>query len=335
MSTTATPRTRGIHHVTAISGDAQRTLDFYAGVLGLRLVKRTVNFDDPGTYHFYFGDETGAPGSILTFFPWSRAPRGRVGVGQVAVTALAVPRSALGFWLERLAARGVPHQGPTRRAVGGAHETVIAFEDPDGLRLELVGDDRAAALPGWSAGHPGAVPAEHAVRGVYGVTLWVDDAGATGAVLAGPLGMRQAAADGAGARYETADPDAVLGRVVDVRVDPSAAPGRMGVGTAHHVAFRAGDDAGELALRAAVTAAGLSATPQVDREYFRSVYFREPGGVLLELATDAPGFLTDEAPDALGAALRLPAQYEPRRAQIERVLPPVVLPGTAPVGVGA
>jgi glyoxalase family protein len=171
---------------------------------------------------------------------------------------------------------------------------------------------------------------------VYGVTLWVDDARATGAVLAGPLGMRRTGDDGALTRYETADPDAVLGRVVDVREHGAAGTGRMGVGTVHHVAFRTGDDAGELALRAAVTDAGLSATPQVDREYFRSVYFREPGGVLFELATDAPGFLTDEAPDALGASLRLPARYESRRADIERALPPIVLPrAVTAAGAGA
>jgi glyoxalase family protein len=336
MTPTTTPSVaRGIHHVTAISGDAQRTLDFYAGVLGLRLVKRTVNFDDPGTYHFYFGDESGTPGSILTFFPWGGAPRGRVGAGQVAVTALAVPPAALAFWLERLVAHSVPHEGPTRRFAGadGAGETVVAFEDPDGLRLELVTDPRAAALAGWTAGHTGAVPAEHAVRGVYGVTLWVGDTAGTAAVLEGPLGMRQAAASGDVVRFETVDADARLGRVVDVRaVDATGGRARMGVGTVHHVAFRTGDDAGELAIREAVTRAGLSATPQIDRQYFHSVYFREPGGVLFELATDAPGFLTDEAPDALGAALRLPPQYEARRAELERVLPPLVLPGDAAAG---
>ena len=166
---------------------------------------------------------------------------------------------------------------------------------------------------------------------MFGVTRWVEAAPVTGDVLAGPLGMRPAAAEGAVTRYETADPDAVLGRVVDVRAVGAGLRGRMGVGTAHHVAFRAGDDAGELALRAAVTEAGLSATPQVDRQYFRSVYFREPGGVLFELATDAPGFATDEAPDALGTALRLPPQYEARRAEIERALPPLAEPG--PVAV--
>ena len=335
---------RGIHHVTAIGGDAQRTVDFYAGVLGLRLVKQTVNFDDPGTYHFYFGDATGAPGSILTFFPWGRAARGRVGTGQVAVTALAVPPASVGFWLERLVAHGVAHAGPARRfAAGGAGETVVAFEDPDGLRLELVGDPRAARLGGWAAGDagaPGAVPAEHAVRGVYGVTLWVEDARETEAALAGPLGMRRAAAEGDTVRYETVDPDVALGRVVDVRATGAPAAGdtpagRTGVGTAHHVAFRTGDDAGELALRGAVMRAGLSATPQVDRQYFRSVYFREPGGVLFELATDAPGFAVDEAPDALGTALRLPPQFEARRAELERRLPPVVLPGAAPAGAVA
>jgi glyoxalase family protein len=324
----ASAHARGIHHVTAISGDAQRTLDFYGDLLGLRLVKRTVNFDDPGTYHFYFGDAAGTPGSILTFFPWgAAAPRGRVGAGQGAVTALAVPPASLGFWLERLVAHGVAHEGPTRRFGG---ETVVAFADHDGLRLELVTDVRAAALPGWTAGHSGAVPAEHAVRGVHGVTLWVADGRGTAGVLEGPLGMRAAATADDVVRYETVDRDAPLGRVLAGRRDGAAAArGRAGAGTAHHVAFRTGDDAGELALRAAVTDAGLSATPQIDRQYFHSVYFREPGGVLFELATDAPGFLADEPADALGAALQLPPQFEPRRADIERRLPAVVLPGSA------
>lgn len=336
MSASTAPVARGIHHVTAISGDPQRTLDFYGGVLGLRLVKRTVNFDDPRTYHFYFGDETGTPGSILTFFPWGDAPRGRVGAGQVAVTALAIPPAALGFWLERLVAHGVPHEGPTRRAAGesGAGESVLAFEDHDGLRLELVTDARAAALPGWTAGHPGAVPAEHAVRGVHGVALWVADAAATAAVLTGPLGMRPTDTTADASRFESVDPDVVLGRVVDLRaVGTTGARGRMGVGTVHHVAFRTGDDAGELALRAAVTGAGLGATPQIDRQYFHSVYFREPGGVLFELATDAPGFATDEPVAALGTVLQLPPQYAARRAELERVLAPLVLPGTTPDAV--
>jgi glyoxalase family protein len=316
------PRTLGLHHVTAISGDAQRVVDFYAGTLGLRLVKRTVNFDDPRTYHFYFGDATGTPGSLLTFFPWGRgAPRGRTGAGQTAAVALAVPAEAVGFWLERLVARGVAHEGPRRRF--GA--TVLTLDDPDGLRLELVADPRAAALPGWQGPGADGVPAEHAVRGVHGVTLHVADGAATDAVLTETLGLRRAGTEADVTRYETLDPDVALGRVVDVRVAAGPA-GRMGAGAVHHVAFRAGDDAGELALRAAVTRAGLSATPQVDRQYFRSVYFREPGGVIFELATDAPGFLVDEPAEALGAALRLPSRFEGRRAELEAALPPLAPP---------
>ena len=318
----APARTAGIHHVTAIAGDAQRTLDFYAGVLGLRLVKRTVNFDDPTTYHFYFGDAEGTPGSILTFFPWSGAPRGRLGTGQAAVTALAIPPAALGVWLDRLAAHGVAHELPARRFGG---ETAVAFHDPDGMRLELVTDPAVAAIPGWEGG---PVPAEHAIRGVFGVTLWVERGEATARVLVGQLGLREVAREGAreGAVTRYVADGATLGRVVDVREAGGFWRGATGVGTVHHVAFRAADDAAQGALRRQVMQAGHSATPVLDRNYFRSIYFREPGGVLFEIATDPPGFLVDETPDALGRALRLPPQYEPHRAEIEAALPPIALP---------
>src|SRR5215207_10103377 len=304
-----------IHHVTAIAGDPQRNLHFYAGVLGLRFVKRTVNFDDPGTYHFYFGDATGSPGSILTFFAWPGANAGRTGTGQVAVTSLAIPPASLGWWLERLVTHGVRHEMPVRRF--GA-EQALAFRDPDGLLLELVAHPGALAREGWGGG---PVPAEHAVRGVHGVTLWEEGLEDTAAVLTGPLGFRELTSEENVFRFAAGE--AQPGAFVDVRCAPDFWRGSLGVGAVHHVAFRVRDDAEQLALRADVAGRGLNVTPQLDREYFRSIYFREPGGVLFELATDAPGFLVDEPFEALGSTLRLPPQYEQMRGDLERTLPPI------------
>jgi glyoxalase family protein len=311
-------RAHGIHHVTAISGEPRRVLDFYVRTLGMRLVKRTVNFDDPGTYHFYFGDETGTPGSLFTVFPWASGRKGRVGAGQVGETVFSIPAASLGWWLDRLAAHHVTHELPQRR-FGADGETVVSFTDPDGMRLALAADPRAAAIPGWSAPGADAVPAEHAIRGVHGVTLWVDDPDGAAALLGGPMGMRRVAADGATVRF-VAD-EAVLGRVVDVRDVRGFWEAADGVGSVHHVAFRVGDAAEELALRAAVEATGLRPTPVRDRHYFESVYFRAPGGVLFELATDGPGFLVDEPRESLGESLRLPPAFEPHRASIEAGLP--------------
>jgi glyoxalase family protein len=307
----------GIHHVTAIASDPQRNVDFYAGTLGLRLVKRTVNFDDPQTYHFYFGDETGSPGSILTFFPWPGARRGRAGVGQVGVTSLAVPEGSLGWWIERFVSRGVDHDAPTRRFGTSA----VAFRDPDGLALELVADPRATERGAWTGGD---VPAEHAIHGIHSVTLWLAGTDETARVLTEALGFRGAGEDAGVTRYAAGD--AGPGALVDVRAGVTER-GLGGAGTVHHVAFRAADDEAELRLREQATALGLQATPVIDRNYFHSVYFREPGGVLFELATDAPGFADDEPAESLGQALKLPSQYEPHRAEIEAVLPAIRVPG--------
>ena len=322
----------GIHHVTAIGGPAQRTLDFYGGVLGLRLVKRTVNFDDPTTWHFYFGDAEGAPGSLLTVFPWEAARRGRAGTGQAAVTALAVPPASLGWWLQRLVLRGVRHAGPRRRfpdADGVPTESYLSLEDEDGMLLELVGDPRVADLPGWAPeAMPGGVPAEHAVGGAFGEQLWADDPAPTAAVLRDVLGFTAGPHDGVTSRWLAAG-DPAVGRVVDLRAIPGFWRAGEGVGTVHHVAFRAADDAHELAMKAAAQRAGISTTTVRDRHYFRSVYFREPGGVLFELATDGPGFRVDEPSEALGAALQLPPALAAMRADIARSLPPVTWPPSA------
>ena len=325
----------GIHHVTAIASDPQRNLDFYAGMLGLRLVKRTVNFDDPHTYHLYYGDEVGTPGSILTFFPWPGAQRGRQGTGQVAVTSFAVLPTALGFWLERLLRHGVQYEGPVKRGSGSDGEQVISFKDHDGLMLELVAHSRAEARPAWD-GAPG-IPRESAIHGLHGVTLWVDEGDATESVLVDTLGFRPLREDRAGTRrFEVGDGGAST--FVDVRAIGGFVRGVGGAGTVHHVAWRVPDDGAQITVRDRVVSVGLHPTPVIDRQYFHSVYFREPGGVLYELATMEPGFTIDEPADRLGEQLMLPNQYEPRRAEIEAVLPPIHLPvpasGVAPFADG-
>src|SRR5690606_11897340 len=332
----------GLHHVTAIASDPQRNLDFYVGVLGLRLVKRTVNFDDPQTYHFYFGDEVGTPGSSMTFFPWPGERRGRQGAGQVAVTAFAIAPGAVGFWIERLLRHNVRYDGPSRRGSGADAEQVIAFRDPDGLMLELVAHPAAEARPAWE-GAPG-IPAEHAIHGFHGVTIWVENGEATERVLTDTLGLRPVHEDGAMRRFAAGDGGP--GTIVDVRTVGGFVHGLGGAGTVHHVAVGVEDDAAQLAVRERVVQDGLHPTPVIDRKYFRSVYFREPGGVLYELATHPPGFTVDEPVDHLGERLMLPPQYEPFRAEIEAVLPRIHLPvpdsatplfagATGPEAVGA
>jgi glyoxalase family protein len=305
-----------IHHITAIAGDPDRNLHFYARTLGLRLVKLTVNYDDPATYHFYFGDELGRPGTILTFFPWPQGSPGRLGTGLVAAVGFAIPAGSLGFWIERLLAQGVRYQGPTRRF----DESVLAFADTDGLALELVATERVEELPGWA---DGPVPAEHAVRGLHGATIWEE--GDTGAehLLTTHLGFRQVGEEGAVLRLAAAD---ARGAVLDLRRAPGFWRGAGGVGIVHHIAFRAADSADQLARRRRLEEAGYDVTPVLDRTYFRSVYFREPGGVLCEVATDGPGFTVDESAAELGTGLKLPARYEVTRDRVLEVLPPVVLP---------
>ena len=311
-------RTTGIHHVTGIASDPQRNLDFYAGILGLRLVKRTVNFDDPTTYHFYFGDEQGNPGSILTFFPWPDARRGRQGGGQVAVTSFAILPSSVGFWIERLIRKQVDFQQPTARY---EDERVIAFKDHDGFMGELVAHPKAEARAGWSGA---GVPPEHAIRGLYSVTLWLDANELTGQLLTNNLGFRLVREQGSIFRYAAGDGGP--GSIVDIRCVPGIWSGMMGAGTVHHVAFRASDDAEQMDLRTELTSLGYNVTPQLDRDYFKSIYFREPGGVLFEVATDGPGFDVDEPVEQLGHSLKLPSWLELRRFEIEALLPNIHRP---------
>ncbi len=311
----------GIHHVTAIASDAAANLAFYRDVLGLRLIKVTVNFDDPGTYHLYFGDETGQPGTVLTFFPHAGAARGRVGVGQVAETAFAVPAGSLGFWTERFAAHHVTFSTPETRF----GETVLPFEDRDGTRLALVALPGADPIPGRSGA---GVPADAAIRGIRGVTLWVAAADGSARVLEEVLGYCKTAEDGRTMRYASDGGDVApaIGGAVDLHVVGDCLPGRMGAGSVHHVAFRAGTDADQARMSQALRSRlGIAATAQVDRQYFRSIYCREPSGVIVEIATDAPGFAVDEPLEHLGETLKLPAWLEPRRAEIEASLPALSL----------
>ena len=302
----------GIHHVTAIAGHPARNHAFYTSVLGLRFVKKTVNFDDPGTYHFYFGDEAGSPGSILTFFPWEHAAAGRGGIGQTQTTTFRVPAASIGYWTERFVGKGVKHEAPEKRF----GETVLPFTDPDGMSLALVGVAGVGEEPAW--GVDGIAP-EHAIRGFHGVTLLLADKGPTAAILTDVLGFREVAQEGSVTRYSS---DAGVGGVVDIREAPGFLQARMGRGSVHHVAFRAADDAEQEAMARKLAAAhGQHTTDQKDRNYFRSIYFREPGGVLFEIATDAPGFAVDEAKETLGQSLKLPSFLEPRRREIEAVLP--------------
>ncbi|MGI9140416.1 MAG: ring-cleaving dioxygenase [Gemmatimonadaceae bacterium] len=310
--------TAGIHHVTAITGNPQQNVDFYAGVLGLRLVKRTVNFDDPTTYHFYFGDETGSPGTLITFFVWPGAKRGRAGAGQVAVTSFAIPPRSLGYWIERLIRYQVQYELPQTRF---DEERVIALKDPDGLLLELVAHPSAESLPPAIGGQ---VEPEHSIRGLHSVTLWEDGHELTSRLLIDSLGFRMTREQGSIYRFMARD--GARGSIVDVRLVPGLWAGVTGAGAVHHVALRARNDAEQVALRGALATLGSNVTPPLDRQYFRSVYFREPGGVLLEIATDGPGFTVDEPMDTLGLALKLPPWLEDRRFEIEALLPDVQLP---------
>lgn len=327
----------GIHHVTAIASDPQKNIDFYTQILGLRLVKLTVNFDDPATYHLYFGDEIGRPGTILTFFPWPNAPKGHRGTGQVIATSFLIPEHSIDYWLDRLKSQKVPVQGPTKRF--GDTEAVLTLYDPDGLELELVAHKSAEdrTLNVWKEG---SIPIEYAIRGFYSVTLSEVGYEYTAHVLTNELGFKFIGQDGSRFRFqisEAKEHDAA-GRnkntkgehrgsnIVDVLCLPNAQYGMIGVGTVHHVAWRTPSDEQQKMLRVKIVKAGLNATPVIDRIYFHSVYFREPGGVLFEIATNPPGFAMDEKVEELGTHLMLPPWLESVRKDLESVLPPVHLP---------
>lgn len=304
----------GLHHVTAIAGNAQENLDFYVGVLGMRLVKKSVNQDDPGTYHLFYADGEGHPGTDLTFFPWPDLPPGRQGTGLTVEVALAVPAGSLAFWEERLARLGVA-TGSMELRLG---IRVLPLTDPHGLPVALAFTDDLREFGPW----PGSpVPAEHQVRGLHGVRLWERDLARTADFLTGPLGFTAAGEEGGWHRYVVGDGGS--GRFLELRELPDERPGSWGVGSIHHIAWRVPDEVAQREARARLETAGRRPTEVIDRFWFRSVYFREPGGALFEIATDGPGFAVDEPAEALGTRLVLPPWLEPHRTRIEAAVPPL------------
>lgn len=313
----ATNTISGIHHITAIAGDPQRNMDFYTEALGLRLVKLTVNFDDPGTYHFYFGNARGSPGSILTFFPWANVRRGTVGNGQVSATTFAVPSRSADYWRERLAESGTPVEDAGQRF----GESVLRFADPDGLPLELIASDHARPDEAWTGS---TVSPDAAIRGFHSATLSEEGYEKTADLLQRVMGFRLIGSEGNRFRYQATGGEA--GAIVDVICTPDGKYGRLGSGTVHHIAWRTPDDAQQLAWRETLVDGGYNVSPVMDRTYFHSIYYREPGGILFEIATDPPGFALDEPPDHLGERLMLPPQVEHRRSTLEQALPRLILP---------
>jgi glyoxalase family protein len=309
---------RGLHHVTAIASDPQQNLDFYVGLLGLRFVKRTVNFDDPGTYHFYFGDRRGTPGTILTFFPWPGARRGTRGTGRVEATAFAVSPDSIDYWLGRLK----QHHVTVEKTPARFGEEVIRLVDPDGLLIELIATNSGGQVEPWA---DSPVPAEHVLRGFHSVSMALEGYERTARLLTESFGYRLI--DQSGNRFRFGSPDhSAPGRTVDLLCLPDTAMGRVAAGSVHHIAFRAKDDAEQLHWREHLVDLGYNVTPVIDRTYFHSIYFREPGGVLFEVATESPGFTWDEKLEELGTHLRLPSWMESARSQIEEVLPAIQVP---------
>ena len=310
---TSGPKAPGIHHITAITGDGKKNIAFYTKILGLRLVKRTVNFDDPSAHHLYFGDETGSPGTILTFFAWNGASPGRPGNGEATTIAFRVPEGSLDWWAARLRENGIAAERDQR-----FDEDLLELRDPDGIGIELVAAPASGEANAWSGA---GIDKVHAITGFHGTTLQVGDAKGTGDVLTQALGFELQALDGGIKRF------AVEGRapggIVDVKTVSGVAHGRLGAGSIHHVAFRAADDADQAGIAETLRRLHVGTTDQKDRTYFRSIYFREPGGVILEIATDGPGFASDEDVESLGTALKLPPQYERLRPKIEAALPPL------------
>lgn len=305
-----TKRSLGIHHITAIVGHPQENVDFYAGVLGLRLVKQTVNFDDPGTYHLYFGNQGGKPGTIITFFPWADAYPGKIGDGQVGVTSYAVPIGSLGFWEQRLKDFNIEYVKQVR-----FHEDVLQFRDPHGLHLELVEREDGEENAWDSAG----VHREVAIKGFAGATLFSAKPEQTSALLETVMGLEKVAEEGEYIRFRAAGD---IGNIIDLK-RVATGRGQMGVGTVHHIAWRALDDSDQLDWKKHVEGFGYGVTPVQDRNYFNAIYFREHGEILFEIATDPPGFAHDESFETMGEKLMLPSQYEPHRGQIEDILIPI------------
>ena len=341
----------GIHHITAIARNPQRNIDFYSGLMGLRLVKLTVNFDDPTTYHLYYGNSLGSPGTILTFFPWSEAPTGYRGTGQVTAISFLIPSGSMTYWIDRLKSNGISFVGPSKRF----SDEFVSFHDPDGLMLELISPSYSHDSQGqreqqqqlllqqtdndiWKES---PISKEHAIRGFHSATLSEEGYERTASLLADTMGFKLVAKDnkedrfrfgivgknnsnqeGASSSTESSSPS--IGSFVDVVCQPEISRGYIGIGTVHHIAWRAANDRHQIDLRKRIVKeAKLNPTPVIDRTYFHSVYFREPGGILFEIATDPPGFAVDERPEDLRKHLKLPQWLEPVRGKLEQLLPPV------------
>ena len=303
----------GIHHITAIAAGAKKNHEFYTKVLGLRLVKKTVNYDDPTTYHFYYGNETGEPGTILTFFPWEGIRRGRAGTGQVTAVSFSVPGGSMSFWLDRFRGYNVTYNNPSSRF----GEEALVFLDPDGLKLEFVsdaGDERNA----WDADE---VPPEFGIRGFHSAALTLEGYEATAKLITDVFGYRKT--EEHVNRFRFVNPNGKYANTLDLVCLPAGQRGSVAGGTVHHIAFRTANEGDQLGVREKLISLGYNVTPQIDRNYFKSVYFREPGGVLFEIATDTPGFTVDEDLSDLGRGLMLPDWLEFRRGEIESVLPPI------------
>jgi len=302
----------GLHHITAIAGDATRNFNFYSKILGLRFIKKTVNFDDPGTYHFYFGDETGSAGTILTFFPWGEGiQQGRKGAGMATEIGYSVPKGSLDFWQKRFEQYNVIYNKPAEKF----GEKYLTFLDPDGLKLELIESKTGDNRKGWETEE---VKADVATKGFHNITLTLNDIKPTAAILTEIFGYKLIDQDVNRYRYATDTVENAA--IVDLVELTDEKRGLNANGTVHHVAFRVKNDEILMHFREKIEAYGLSITPQIDRQYFHSLYFREPGGVLFEIATDNPGFTVDESLEELGQNLKLPAQYESQRSSIENHL---------------
>lgn len=305
----------GIHHITALAGEPQKNIDFYTGILGLRFVKKTVNFDAPEVYHFYYGNQNGEPGSILTFFPYEGIQRGRHGKGMLNTTAFSVPYSSLQFWEKRLKKFNIDYKDPQERF---NNEVVFYFEDPDGLGLELVFNDKDLR-EGFTYGH---IPLEHSIKGFYNAEIWEEGYERTAGLLTEQMDHKLLFEKGNRFRFAASDKP---GSYIDILCSPDSLRGLSGGGTIHHIAFSTPDDQTQLKVREKISKRMLNPTPVIDRQYFKSVYFREPGGVLFEIATAEPGFAIDEKIENLGESLKLPPQYEKYRDEIQKVIKPVNL----------
>lgn len=305
-------KTMGIHHITAIVGNPQENVDFYAGVLGLRLVKQTVNFDDPGTYHLYFGNEGGQPGTIITFFPWDGAYKGIIGDGQVGVTSYVVPIGAISFWEKRLQKFNISFSSIYRFG-----EKYLVFNDPHGLHLEIV-EREEGAMNSWSFGE---VTPDVAIKGFGGATLLSSQPNKTQELLENVMGLDKIGVEGEFIRFKSTSN---IGNVIDLKLT-STKHGKIGVGTVHHIAWRASNAADQKDWKKHIEQNGFQVTPVQDRNYFNAIYFREHGEILFEIATDPPGFAHDESLETMGEKLKLPEQYEPYRDKIERILLPIKL----------